>query len=313
VKIVKNKKKVIFKRLAATHGVSSNIRDCLKDGYIKYIKEEKTSGISLANANFGGDFSQCNTHSHWGMNIPFGGHGLTTFFGDKISGNGENGHLYIYHLPAEEKKCGAILLGLEGSEYGKYDTTGHRHNINATSSIIGVALGFKWASEKKNTKSLPTEIIGKQYPKKTDGMFVDLSFGFEFIEKMYLRWNDDWVMEPPVKPHKINKKEFLSQTIEVSPEEKLEIIKFLNIPSKEKIKLYHLFIEELLTKKDYYQILIEKENKNIDIARERINFLSVNSETATREELLNNLINYKNELEKIKIEYEEMKKKECKN
>lgn len=71
-------KKQIFKRLAATHGISGGIRENLKSGYTKYIKEERTSGISISNANIFTNDSQFHTHPHWAMNIALGGHNLST-------------------------------------------------------------------------------------------------------------------------------------------------------------------------------------------------------------------------------------------
>jgi hypothetical protein len=58
-------------------------------------------------------------HRHWGMNIPLGGHGRESLLGETISANGEHGHVYFYYMSGAEGRNGGVLIGVEGSEYGK--------------------------------------------------------------------------------------------------------------------------------------------------------------------------------------------------
>lgn len=300
----KNKKNV-FKRLAATHGISRGYREKLKGGFIKYIKEERTSGISLSKSTVLSNEINFQMHSHWAINIPLGGYCLSTILGEKISANGEHGHLYIYHLPAEERKPGGILIGLEGSEFNKWDQTGHKHNINATSSMLSPTYGFKWADngskKKKNlTSELPTDL--KDGPKRYDGMFVDLSQGYDEIMEIYSKWDDDWVMETSVKPLALKMNPNFK---EIESEEKLEIIKLQDGDVREKIEMYKQFIRDTTLKKDMLMKQVEKEEKCIKVAEARVEILSNELEWISREEMFLKIQELMNENESLKKKLKE--------
>lgn len=332
-------KKIVFKRLAATHGISVLKQpEAIKDSqtYYKHIKEEKTSGISMSSLNITNNAHQFHTHGHWAMNIPLGGYNLPTILGEKISHNGEHGHLYIFHLPPEKDKCGGILFGLEGSEFNKYDQTGHLHNIRATSSMISPSYGFKWThTEKNKTKSqLPYDLRSCVIPKRVDGMFVDLSEGFEQIIEMHEQWNDNWVMETSLKPLTPKKKEIVipKQTVtnspmastidnpplevkevinpkiaEVSDERLLERIEKSDIPPNEKLERYLDFISKMNKKNEDLQKQIETQNKLIERANEKVELLlqGINENISYEDLVLKN--------QRLLLEIEELKKKLEKN
>lgn len=182
--------KIIFRRLAATHGIeyldSGKWERNLPLGKCKYLLETKTRGISFRDCK-SLISSKLSFHRHWAMNIPLGGCGKTSLTGETISANGEHGHLYIYYMSPSHYRNGGILIGLEGSEFGKYDCTGHKHSMTAKCSKYSPTWGLKW-------QNMP-QVEG---PRKYNGMFVDLSQGWEFLEEKMKEWKDEFVMQGPV-------------------------------------------------------------------------------------------------------------------
>jgi hypothetical protein len=132
------------------------------------------------------------------MNIPMGGHGKTSLIGETISANGEHGHLYLYYQSQTATRNGGILIGLEGSEYNKYDQVGSKHTMSATSSKYSPTWGYKWfhKSHDKNSE-FKSDLTCLGGPAKYNGMFMDLSNGWEYIDK--LPWKDDMVLQTAEK------------------------------------------------------------------------------------------------------------------
>lgn len=86
---------------------------------------------------------------HLGINVPLFGHGNTNpFSGSLVSANGEHGHLYIHYLSSSSSQSGGLLIGCEGSEAGKTDQFGHKHDAKAKSSDISPTGGLKWRHNK---------------------------------------------------------------------------------------------------------------------------------------------------------------------
>jgi hypothetical protein len=185
--------KIVFKRLAATHSIhyykpsmfNENITKeeitviVLPDGSkkSKHIFEMKEKlGLNTRNSKvISTKDHMLYHHRHWGMNISCGGEGNTTDLSTTIKSNGEHGHVYMYYMAPSRTRNGGILVGVEGSEYGKTDQSGITHSINGSSPEIGVTGGLKW----ERLKRLGLEIT----PDKYDSMFVDLSDGWEFLIK----------------------------------------------------------------------------------------------------------------------------------
>jgi hypothetical protein len=179
----------------------------LPDGRVKYLVENKPLGINFRNTKIlSSDERVLKHHRHWGLNVPIGGHGRTSLIGEKISANGEHGHLYIYYMSSARHRCGGILIGLEGSEYNKWDQVGHKHALIADSSTHSSTYGFKWKHKSKKDDGVPVDLSEIHGPLKYNGMFVDLSHNWEFLEAKYKNWKDEWVMETSLPGIKIEKK-----------------------------------------------------------------------------------------------------------
>jgi hypothetical protein len=104
-------------------------------------------------------------------------------------------------MSASPKRNGGILLGLEGSEYQKWDQVGHKHALIADSSSHSPTWGFKWRISKKSktNNEYYQDLSLDQGPSKYNGMFVDLSEGWEFLMELEPLWEDDFVMETSKK------------------------------------------------------------------------------------------------------------------
>lgn len=89
-----------------------------------------------------------------------GGNGQTSCTGKIIQANGEHGHLYIYYQSSKTERYGGIMIGLEGSEYQKYDNLGGYHSFKAESSDYSPTLGYKWFNKKHGEKSLNKYVNG---------------------------------------------------------------------------------------------------------------------------------------------------------
>eukprot|EP01080_Neovahlkampfia_damariscottae_P007979 gene7979-12444_t len=190
-----NEDKILFKRLAATHSIDykdKNNIEIINGEVQKNIYETKTMGFNFRDTKvFSNEDHSLQHHRHWGFNIPLGGHDQESFLGEKISANGEYGHFYLYYMSPSSKRNGGILIGLEGSEYNKYSQCGNKHTISADSSAITPTWGFKWKSKKENIPDLTSE----NGPLKYNGMFIDLSKGWEYLIYLEETWDDDYVME----------------------------------------------------------------------------------------------------------------------
>ena len=128
---------VVEERTAATHYVKRRALD--KNGLIKSeTKESRT-------------YNPLKVFGHqYGMNISAGGIGSKGPDGNVISGNGENGHAYMRIQEGDEKHCGSLLFGIEGSAPGKNGPLGHSHGMSGGSANQSVFLADKRIVGKKN-------------------------------------------------------------------------------------------------------------------------------------------------------------------
>lgn len=188
--------KIVFRRLAATHAISYwNYDEChpikLYDNTVrqKFMFEKNSKlGLSLRDTKIGLHNKLLQHHRHWGMNISMGGCG--NYKSNRmIEPNGEFGHVYMYYMSSASHRHGGILVGVEGSEYGKVDQSGMEHTISAKSSPVGITNGLKWNRLR--------ELGLKSCPDKYDSMFVDLSGGWSFL--MSRPWNNSMLSETSMK------------------------------------------------------------------------------------------------------------------
>jgi hypothetical protein len=191
--------KIIFKRLAATHSIkyaktvsstdpSTTTTITLSDGTKKqkYIYEVKEKiGLNARNTKvFAVKEHVLHHHRHWGMNIACGGSGNMNEQ-TRVESNGEHGHVYLYYMAPSLHRHGGIMIGIEGSEYGKQDQSGTSHTLQASSPEVGVTGGMKWS----RLKQLGIASI----PDKYDSMFVDLADGWKFL--LNKQFNQDIIRE----------------------------------------------------------------------------------------------------------------------
>ncbi len=121
---------------------------------------------------------------HWGVNIALGGENRTSHFAIlydipeakkesdhvllrqslKARADGRHGHVYLGYKRAVGKGHGGILVGVEGSEPGKWDVLGHFHGPSGTSSYMSMVGGIKFK-----------HLDNADVPKGKDCMFVDLA------------------------------------------------------------------------------------------------------------------------------------------
>lgn len=131
------------------------------------------------------------------MNIPLGGFGNKSIgpFPDVISLNGSFGHVYFYYMSPSPDRPGGIMVGVEGSEFGKRDQSGNLHTLSAKSPTIGVTNGYKWRG-----KQYSLQLIGG--PDKYDSLIVDLcSTGWNFLVNS--EWQDSMLFETAKPPKDI--------------------------------------------------------------------------------------------------------------
>ena len=128
---------IVEERTAATHYVKRRSLD--KNGLIKSeTKESRT-------------YNPLKVFGHqYGMNISAGGIGNRGPDGNVISGNGENGHAYMRIEEGDEKHCGSLLFGIEGSAPGKNGALGHAHGVSGGSANQSAFLADKKIVGKKN-------------------------------------------------------------------------------------------------------------------------------------------------------------------
>ena len=243
---------------------------------------------------------------------------MKSFLGEKISANGEHGHFYLYYMSPSSKRNGGILIGLEGSEYGKYSQCGSKHTISAESSSITATWGFKWKTKKTDVPDLTSE----NGPMKYNGMFVDLSKGWEYLIYLEETWDDDYVMETSKNQRFEKKKRERSRLIlpmESSPIISSNILEESNYKDKitehereieilnsKLINLTNLIDEMKLETVERNQIF-ENEIKSFNVKIESLKIeLSQKNEIKENNEILNeNMINeMKRKIEILKMEKE---------
>ena len=135
----------IEKRTAATHSVK--LRSFSKSGAVS------SEGKELRTYNPLRVF-----FNQYGMDIAAGGIGEKGPDRKTILGDGESGHMYMRAEAGDEKHCGSLLIGIEGSAPGKDSNLGNTHGILAKSAKQSAFLADK-------------SIVGK----KVGGRQVDLS------------------------------------------------------------------------------------------------------------------------------------------
>jgi hypothetical protein len=214
--------RLLFKRLGATHGLTFEGKEQIVQGEDedtdlmtttmspnsasqdedltykplpfgkkKVIVEQKTSGFNMRDTKmFRSDDHVLKHHRHWGMNIPLGGDKTKRQTGKAVAADGGNGHIYFYHMAGKANAFGGIMIGVEGSEWGKYDALGGYHGMSAKSSPYSPTFGYKWHASKHQS----LEAMGG--PGKYDCMMIDLSDGWEWIiEKYSKEWFDEYTMQ----------------------------------------------------------------------------------------------------------------------
>lgn len=88
------------------------------------------------------------------------------------------------------------MIGLEGSEWGKFDQVGNQHNISAKSTIHSPTWGYKWWKKDKSIPSL--ESLGG--PDKYNSMLIDLTkSGWTYLIELTKSWKNEMVGETSVE------------------------------------------------------------------------------------------------------------------
>lgn len=124
----------VYGRVFATHGVdNATLND---DGSVK----TKTREYKPSKFKFKTDI-----HKNYGMDIAVGGIGNRNAGGGTVTGNGQNGHVYMKLMAGGGKTCGAMLFGIESSAPGKSSQLGQSHNMKATKSKQSPFLSHKQA------------------------------------------------------------------------------------------------------------------------------------------------------------------------
>jgi hypothetical protein len=107
-----------------------------------------------------------------------------------VRADGSNGHVYFYRMPSTETTFGGIMVGLEGSEWGKKDAVGGYHGMSAKSTPYSLTYGYKWHSKEH------IDLSSVKGPGKYDCMYIDLSSGWEFLVDAYAyNWRDEYVTQ----------------------------------------------------------------------------------------------------------------------
>jgi len=168
----------------------------LPRGRRKVLLETKTTGITFRDTKILRKSSHIYTHHrHWGLNLPIGGAGEKSISGKLIESNGEHGHMYLYYMSPKKNRFGGLLIGVEGSEFNKYDQASSFHGLTATSAELGPTFGFKWRSsgKKRNLSSF-------EGPDKYNSLLIDLTTtGWEFLIKKHTdHWHNSYVEKPSV-------------------------------------------------------------------------------------------------------------------
>ncbi len=210
--------RIMFKRLGATHALQYQQHEQvvitppntpkkkvpgngqygdLPGGRRKVLLETKTVGITFRDTKvFRGDEHVLKHHRHWGMNVPVGGAGYHSLTGKLIECNGEHGHMYIYYMSPKYSRYGGLMIGVEGSEYGKHDQGGGYHGLSARSPLFSPTFGYKWRGKDKHGDENKKPDLGELGPTKYNGMLVDLTgSGWTFLMEKEQEWKNEYVTE----------------------------------------------------------------------------------------------------------------------
>lgn len=157
----------LYKRPAATHEIDRlKTPDpiSLVNMGRKVLKEVKP---------FGTKFSTKGTY-HYGMNLALSGINQPSLHNANVNAceDGRHGHAYLCYKPPHHGKVGGMLIGIEGSEAGKWDMLGHFHGLSATSSEVSMSGGMKFK-----------KLSIRNVPKEDDCMIIDL-YGKGFIDQI---------------------------------------------------------------------------------------------------------------------------------
>ena len=159
-------------RYTATHGISvldEDNKEVLKNGSIKYLKEEKVGvssevvrvvwealaapvskiyaampAILPTSSNPESVGEEKNSHAettnhslHYGIDLALGGIGNKNFHSKRIVANdGTHGHLYVHYHAPDDNERGGILFGIEQSAPGMSDQYGGSHDAMASKKTI---------------------------------------------------------------------------------------------------------------------------------------------------------------------------------
>lgn len=131
---------------------------------------------------------------HFGFNLALGGMGNTnplnsnTYYGVKIKPNGEHGHLYICRPTNIKHTHPGILVAIEPSAPGYSGQNGHDHDMQATSSPVGVNGGCRFGMT--DEKQGMFDMYSRGPTIYHDGLFVDLSNG-EQLRRLMADFRED--------------------------------------------------------------------------------------------------------------------------
>jgi hypothetical protein len=155
--------KVVYNRSAATHGV-----EIQKQGDQFALKEKR--GFSIGAKDFLNNKILGQKTNHFGvdlaLNAEFGGKDPQ---GNKVSKpDGDHGHLYIYYVPATDKKPGSLLIGVEGGA-----PTSEKHSKTGASVPLSAVDSSKFDTL-EGKKKQDSEYQGTIIPKTQGGMVIKL-------------------------------------------------------------------------------------------------------------------------------------------
>lgn len=175
----------------------------LANDRLRYVKE--TGGASKGAGQFVKQLGQrsgnLDVEASFGMNIALGGFGTRSEGrGRIVTDDGTFGHMYVFYIPPSHTECGAILVGVEGEEPGKWGETGNYHswNIAAIDKLrankpnkdMGLTTGPKWEEIGKRMEQL--------VPSKKTGMFVDCTgIGWKRLADQKFNWD---MVHQPIRP-----------------------------------------------------------------------------------------------------------------
>jgi hypothetical protein len=148
----------LYSRKAATHEIiRMQTPDPLPlaNGGRKVLKEGKPTGTKI----------QTKGTLHYGINLALSGFNRPSLHNAKVNAveDGRHGHAYLCYKAPHDGKVGGMLIGIEGSEAGKWDMLGHFHGWSASSSDVSMSGGVKFK-----------KLSALNVPKEEDCMILDL-------------------------------------------------------------------------------------------------------------------------------------------